>query len=238
MKKQILLAAAILFSAGTIFLTGCKKDDTSGPDITLNGSATEMSILNVAYVDPGATAEDAEDGVVTVTSDAATVVNKDLAGIYKVTYTATDAAGNETTSTRDVTVYNEAAAHFAATYNTTWPTETDASGPYTYGSAQTPVNSKPFIVTASTTQNNRVIMNRLGDFDNNTVYMDVTGTSINIPSQVHTSVGIGAASCLIHDRQTAGTGAKTANGFTLSYNDSKVAPCSGTRPSVTATFIK
>lgn len=228
MKKQILFAAAVLFSAGMIFVTGCKKDDTTGPVITLVGSATELSVLNVAWTDPGATAEDDEDGAVDVTVSG--TVDKDLAGDYIITYTATDAAGNESTETRTVTVYNEAAAHFEGTYTSC--SETDAAGPYTYQTA------KPFIVTASTTQNNRVTMNRLGDFDNNTVYMDVTGSSLNIPSQTHTSVGSGSNPCDIHDRHTDGTGSKTATGFTLTYNDNKVAPCTGTRSGVVGVFNK
>ena len=228
MKKQILVASAVLFTAGMIFITGCKKDDTTGPVITLTGSATEMSILNVAWVDAGATAEDEEDGPVDVTVTGS--VDKDNAAAYTITYTATDAAGNESSETRTVTVYNEAAAFFEGTYTNC--SETDAAGPYTY---QT---TKPFIVTASTTQNNRVTMNRLGDFDNNTVYMDVTGTSLNIPSQTHTSVGTGTAPCNIHDRHTDGTGTKTATGFTLTYNDNKVAPCTGTRSGVAGVFNK
>lgn len=228
MKKQIFLAAAVLFSAGTIFLTGCKKDDTSGPVITLVGSASETSILNATYTDPGATAEDSEDGVVTVTTS--NPVNKDLAGVYTITYSATDAAGNESTSTRTVTVYNEAASTYNGTYS---GSETDAAGPYTYNPA------KPFTVTASTTVNNRVIMNRLGDFDNNTVYMTVTGTTLTVPNQTVTNVGTGTNTCDIHDRQTSsGSGAKTTNGFTLTYNDNKVAPCTGTRTGVVATFVK
>jgi Domain of unknown function (DUF5011) len=228
MKKQILFAAAVLFSAGVIFITGCKKDDTTGPVITLVGSATEMSILNVAWVDAGATAEDDEDGVVEVTVTG--TVDKDLAGDYTITYSATDAAGNESSETRTVTVYNEAKAFFEGTYTSC--SETDAAGPYTYQTV------KPFIVTASTTQNNRVTMNRLGDFDNNTVYMDVTGSSLNIPSQTHTNVGSGSAPCNIHDRHTDGVGAKTATGFTLTYNDNKVAPCTGTRSGVAGVFNK
>lgn len=231
MKKQIIIGSAILFTAGMIFLTGCKKDDTSGPVITLLGSATEMSILNTAWVDPGATAEDDEDGVVDVTVSG--TVNKDLAGDYTITYTASDAAGNESSETRTVTVYNEAASFFengGAGYTSC--SETDAAGPYTYQTA------KPFKVTASTTQNNRVTMNRLGDFDNNTVYMDIVGTTITIPSQTHTGVGIGANPCDIHDRHTDGTGTKTATGFTLTYNDNKVAPCTGTRSGVVGVFNK
>ena len=228
MKKQIVIAAAVLFSAGILFFTGCKKDDTTGPVITITGSAAEQSILNAAWTDQGATAEDDQDGPVDVTVSG--TVNIDLAGPYTITYTATDAAGNTTTETRTVTVYNQAEAAYAGTYTSC--SETDAAGPYTYQTA------KPFIVTASTTINNQVIMNRLGDFDNNTVYMNVTGTSLTIPSQTHTNVGSGTASCNVHDRHTDGTGAKSTTGFTLNYNDNKVAPCTGTRSGVLGVFNK
>lgn len=227
MKKQILFAAAVLFSAGMIFITGCKKDDTTGPVITLAGSAAENSILNATWIDAGATAEDDEDGPVEVTPSG--TVNKDLAGVYTITYTAVDAAGNESSVDRVVTVYNEAAAYFNGTYTAS---ETDALGLYNYNPA------KPFTCTASATVNNRVVMNRLGDFDNNAVYMTVTGSTLTIPSQTVPNVGSGTATCDVHDRQTDGSGSKTSNGFTLTYNDSKVTPCSGTRTNVVANFIK
>jgi hypothetical protein len=230
MKKQILLAATVLFSAGILFFTGCKKDDTTGPVITVTGGATETSVLNAAWTDQGATAEDDQDGAVTVTTSG--TVNIDLAGPYTITYTATDAAGNESTETRTVTVYNQAEAFFAATY--TSASEVDVLGLYTYN----PTGLKPFIVTASTTINNQLIMNRLGDYDNNAVYMNVVGTAITIPSQTHTNVGLAGAPCDVHDRHTDGTGTKTANGFTLNYNDNKIAPCTGTRSGVIATFVK
>jgi hypothetical protein len=232
MKKQIFLVAAVLFTAGVITMSGCKKDDTTPPVITLVGSASVTSVLNAAYTDQGATANDNKDGDITskITSTGWIAADKDLTGTYTITYSVTDAAGNTGTATRTVIVKNDAEAAYAGTYTSAM--ETDANGPYTYQTA------KPFIVTASTTVNNRVIMNRLGDFDNNTVYMMVTGTTLTIPSQTVTNVGSGTASCDVHDRQTDGTGVKTANGFNLTYNDAKVAPCTGTRTGVQAVFVK
>ena len=237
-----MLSAAVLLSAGTIWMTGCKKDDTTPPTITLKGTdPMSLSLQNAAAVtDPGATAEDDKDGDLSssVTSDWATKVNVNLTGAYTVTYSVSDAAGNTGTLTRTVNVINDAAAYFAGTYPFATCSETDAAGLYVYGSAQTPVNSKPFIVTASTTVNNRLVTNRLGDFDNNKVYFDVVGSTITIPSQTQLNVGIGTASCNIHDRHTDGTGSKITNGFTLTYNDNKVAPCTGTRSGVVANFTK
>ena len=175
MKKQLLLSATILLSAGILFFTGCKKDDTSGPVITLNGSATEQSILNVAYTDPGATAEDNEDGVVAVTVSGK--VDKDMAGPYTITYTASDAAGNTTTATRVVTVYNEASA-LAGNYQVY-----DSCGVgAVYNYAQ--------VITASTTLNKRILFNKFADYKNNTsIYADVTATTINLPAQTATAIG-------------------------------------------------
>ena len=59
--------------------------------------------MGSTYVDAGASA----DGGETVTVDSSTV-DTSMAGTYTVTYTASDAAGNEGTATRSVTV--EAAA--------------------------------------------------------------------------------------------------------------------------------
>ncbi|MBK5284847.1 MAG: DUF5011 domain-containing protein, partial [Bacteroidia bacterium] len=130
MKKILIsvLAGMALISLTT--MQSCKKDDTTAPVITLTGASSINQILNSAYSDAGATANDDEDGSVTVTSNvSSTNPNVDLAGTYTITYTATDKAGNQGTGTRTVIVYNEAAATYAGTYN---GSETDINGLYTY----------------------------------------------------------------------------------------------------------
>ena len=94
MKRNI-LALAVILTAGTVFLTGCNKEDTTAPVITLIGDNPYKLPLNSNYVDPGVTAEDDEDGdltssVVTDVSD----INKDKVGSYTVHYSVSDAAGN------------------------------------------------------------------------------------------------------------------------------------------------
>lgn len=229
MKKNILNLSAIALIALASVFTGCQKDDVAPPVVTLNGTASQTISLQGTYTELGATATDEEDGAITPVVSGS--VNEDLTGTYTLTYTATDAAGNVGTATRTVIVKNDA-EDLAGTY--TSASETDINGPYTYN----PTGLKPFIVTASTTVNNRVNTNRLGDFDNNTVYLMVTGTTISIPSQTIASVGSGSATCDVHSRQTDGSGAVTSNGFTLNYNDAKVAPCTGTRTGVAAVFVK
>jgi len=76
--------------------------DTIAPVITVLGNNPEFVQAGQAYVDAGATALDNVDGVVAVTITG--VVNTALAGVYTLTYTATDVATNSTTATRSVKV--------------------------------------------------------------------------------------------------------------------------------------
>jgi hypothetical protein len=79
--------------------------DVTAPVITLIGDATVNVEKDDTYNDAGATVVDVGDPNVIVSSDAANV-NTALVGYYTVTYTATDASGNEATTTRSVTVAN------------------------------------------------------------------------------------------------------------------------------------
>jgi endoglucanase Acf2 len=75
--------------------------DTTPPAITLNGDRNVTHPEGTAWVDPGATATDTVDGA--VTPQASGTVGA-APGVYTLTYTATDAAGNVATATRTVTV--------------------------------------------------------------------------------------------------------------------------------------
>jgi len=86
---------------------------TSGPNFIIDNTAPEISLIGdslitLAYgtnwTDPGATATDSLDGIVSYTTGGDTVV-PNAAGIYTVTYDATDASGNTATQiTRTVSV--------------------------------------------------------------------------------------------------------------------------------------
>ena len=75
--------------------------DTTPPSITLQGSATINHEQGTAYTDDGATANDAKDGSVAVTTSGTVGT---AAGTYTLTYSATDAAGNNASITRTVIV--------------------------------------------------------------------------------------------------------------------------------------
>jgi hypothetical protein len=166
MKKQISLVAAVLFAASILVMNGCKKDDTTPPVITLNGSSSIQHILNSPYTDPGATATDDKDGDLTASISVTNNVNKDLKGTYTVEYTVSDAAGNTASATRTVVVYNEA-DYLAGTYNADDTCGQSTVLPYTA------------TITTSTTVNKKFTINNFGGFGTGTnVVMTVSGTTV------------------------------------------------------------
>lgn len=78
--------------------------DAVAPVISLTGG--NMSIVEGnAFVEPGYSAIDNADGDISVTGVVVTgSVNHNVPGVYTLTYTATDAAGNSSATTRTVTV--------------------------------------------------------------------------------------------------------------------------------------
>lgn len=76
--------------------------DTTAPRITLQGDAAMQLRVNSSYIDAGAQAVDAVDGALSVVSTGS--VNTNVLGTYMLTYTATDAAGNEASTTRTIEV--------------------------------------------------------------------------------------------------------------------------------------
>ena len=76
--------------------------DTAAPVITLTGAASINHEQGTNYVDAGATATDAVDDSVEVVITG--TVNAATAGTYTLTYTATDQAGNISSTTRTLVV--------------------------------------------------------------------------------------------------------------------------------------
>jgi hypothetical protein len=118
--KLSAFAPVFLFSLGT--LTACGGGgsdsvtpdtapdiipDTTAPVITLNGESSLTHSVGSPYTDLGATANDAIDGSVDVAMTGA--VDSDVIKSYTLTYTATDAAGNQSSKTRTVNVIDDVA---------------------------------------------------------------------------------------------------------------------------------
>lgn len=75
------------------------------PIITLIGDNPMSVALGTPFTDPGATAEDAEDGQLMVTADCSEV-DTSIVGSYTCNYSATDSDGNPGTAERQVDVYD------------------------------------------------------------------------------------------------------------------------------------
>ena len=95
-------ATYILERPDTTFITGDAVTDITAPVVTLIGSASSTLYTDSVYTEEGATAFDETDGILPVVLTGS--VDTSINGIYAVTYTATDAAGNSGSATRTVTV--------------------------------------------------------------------------------------------------------------------------------------
>lgn len=76
--------------------------DNTAPVITLNGASSVSTVKGANYIELGATAIDDRDGEVDVVVSG--VVDTSKLGVYNVTYTATDFAGNSSFISRTVNV--------------------------------------------------------------------------------------------------------------------------------------
>jgi hypothetical protein len=81
--------------------------DNTPPVITLKGSKDTTILVGSTFTDPGYTATDNIDGTITSKVVTSGTVNTAVAGIYTITYTVSDNAGNKATVTRKVTVKSE-----------------------------------------------------------------------------------------------------------------------------------
>lgn len=173
----VVLALAIIATAGT----GCKKDDVTAPTITLTGSSDitlSLPLTNngaAAWEDPGFTASDDEDGTITSNVVSSGTVNPNRKGLYTITYTVSDAAGNQASATRTVRVVNDAEI-FAGSYVDAVDTAS-ISG----------VSLFDATITASDSINNLVSINNFGAFGSTAnIYAAFSGTTVGSTISVAT----------------------------------------------------
>ncbi len=172
MKKQFFAVALLLMGFGMMFLTSCKDDDTTAPTITLTGASTMTVQLGDAFVDPGFTAEDDEDGDVTANVVITNLPNTNQVNIYEVTYTVEDEAGNTASAVRTVTVPTDRLAGNYAVHDVV--TGGAFPGEYDYN----------VVVTQSGTDYNKLIITNFGGYGNPVVVNAfVTGANVSIPAQ-------------------------------------------------------
>ena len=104
--------------------------DNVDPLVTLTGASTISISCSTGYNELGATATDACDGALTPVVTG--TVNTILPGNYIVTYTATDAAGNDASVTRTVTVLSDCPAILITADTATSVTVEEEQGPVTF----------------------------------------------------------------------------------------------------------
>lgn len=202
MKKNILSLVLVLTAVAVIF-SGCKKDDTGAPTVSITGDGTITLSLGDAWVDPGATANDAEDGDISTKIAVTGTVNTDQVGEYTLTYKVADDAGNEGSATRTVKV---GAAKLAASYSVT-ETYSDGGAAYTY-----------IQVVGAASVYNTLTFNGFGDYQLANPVMTVSGTTFTAPNF---NFGTGAEATAITN--ISGTFTKTGNNYyiaTATYKQS------------------
>jgi hypothetical protein len=203
MKKSISLAALIAVSS--LFIVGCSKDDTEAPIISLIGSNPFQLEMLQTYSEPGATAEDNEDGDISssINVDDSDIDNL-LPGTYYVNYTVSDAAGNQGTNSREIVVY--------ATNNAMDDSYSVIDICGTGAAADTFLYQQNITATGAST----ITFNKFADYSNNTgITATVAGNgAITLPFQP--ALNIGTAT---EDHDFSGTGSVTESGFILNYTD-------------------
>ena len=80
------------------------QPDTANPEVELFGGTAITREAGQAWVEPGAAGHDARDGNLTSSVTVSGTVDMNTTGTYVLTYSVTDAAGNEANATRTVTV--------------------------------------------------------------------------------------------------------------------------------------
>jgi len=198
MKKNILVLGAIVIVGASTF-TSCKKDDTTPPELKLNGDAEIFINLGDTYVDQGVTATDDRDKDIQSRVVTTGSVDNTKCGTYIITYNVSDEAGNPAPEVkRTVKVKSD---KLAGTYSVT-DVVTGANPPAGNGTYNYNVT-----VTQSSTEYNKIIISNFGGFGNSVnVYAIVEGSNITIPSQALTG-----------DPQFSGSGASNVSG-TGTYN--------------------
>jgi hypothetical protein len=78
--------------------------DNTPPTILFNGSNSMTLTVGDTFVDPGATATDPVDGNITSSITTTGSVDTNTAGVYTLTYSVTDSAGNSASAVRTITV--------------------------------------------------------------------------------------------------------------------------------------
>ena len=204
MKKQLFTIAAIAVAAGVFTLSSCKKDDLTAPSITITGGNTMSVTLSTTaganvWTAPTVTATDDQDGDISTSVTASADPDVNTKGVYTVTYTVSDAAGNTATQDLTVNVVNSV-ENFAGMYNVHDTVPTIAAFNYTMNiSTDNTVSGK---IHFNTGVYNTSVVGYACYQSNTTITATIAGAVVALPSQTvgpigtdnsnHTFVGSGS----------------------------------------------
>lgn len=115
LNTRTIFRAFLIAALSNISLIGCgasstssteadANTDTVAPVITINGDNPANTSEGINYSDQGAIANDDVDGDITSKITTSGTVDTNTVGIYTITYTVVDTAGNQTIATRTVNV--------------------------------------------------------------------------------------------------------------------------------------
>ena len=170
MKKNILITGALALALAAMLLNGCKKDDTAAPEITVHGDNPATVVLGSSYADAGATANDAEDGTVSVSTTG--TVDTTTAGTYTINYSATDKAGNTGTASRTVNVIITRANYVWSAYHSDDSCTTNTTiGAFAYSGTVTAGSAADAIIISNFSGTSQVCV------------ATVSGSTVTIASQ-------------------------------------------------------
>ena len=114
--KNINTRIKLIYLLLTVLIIACSSDDNSNlnndidiiaPVITILGEANVSIVQNTTYVDAGATATDNVDGDLTSIIVTSGSVNVGVEGVYTITYSVSDVAGNIASASRQVSVTSD-----------------------------------------------------------------------------------------------------------------------------------
>lgn len=118
-------------NAATQLTRTVEVQDLVDPTVALTGASTVNVNCGANYSDAGATANDDCSGLLTPVPSGS--VDTSTPGDYIITYTATDAAGNDASVSRTVTVLNNCPAILITPTTATSVTLESGEGPVTFG---------------------------------------------------------------------------------------------------------
>ena len=176
MILELSIIEQILILAGIVLVDNITEDsklppDTVFPVITILGDNPATVELGDVYVDAGATSDGGETVNVSGTVDTSVV------GTYIITYSATDAAGNTTTSTRSVVVVDTTAPTISITGDN--PANVELGSTYTdAGATATDLDS----VTVTSTSD--VDTSVIGTYSVVYIATDASGSSASATREV------------------------------------------------------